>query len=430
MYQKLQWHEIREQVKRVNPEFAGAVDKYNPGKDHFIYLAEYPWGQKVLDKGKLMLPNKAGQYVHIDDASLPEEVRRDLTYNRTVPFGMVLDKGMELYFKVNEFIVPYGVMAPGKLFALWVTGDPISATSHIGKTSNLISGCRTAVMGAKLSNVKKFKKLKARFKELHEPPDSLNEHWSLFKNIYDDHQSVWSSKILFFSKEWTDFKNDHEGHLRNHVEKKRWDSIHYLIDQSVFDMAFYLAISQKNRKPDPYLSDTIKHLYLMGRGAFPGFVPAATENFLPLSFLEEIFDAEYRLEFAPVMFHLDYLKPDNLVYYSLRYPTLFSFHQRKKNHYNNMDDLRQLVEIDSIVRKYLQQDELLIKDTPVYDLTKVDYRFMHNTSDTDDECHTTDIIQNLDTRIQAKEKQFNKPFSYSNQLFRGVVSMKHKSGDN
>ncbi len=119
MLEKLSWPDIRNRVYKLNPGLACAIDAFEPDDSYAIYRATYPWGDHILHEGRLMLPQEDGSYVRIDDPSVATSLRDDLNYNNTIPLGMVLDHSLELYYLNPEGrYFPYGLMMPGKLFAM------------------------------------------------------------------------------------------------------------------------------------------------------------------------------------------------------------------------------------------------------------------------------------------------------------------------
>ena len=85
-----------------------------------IYKLTCPWGKHLLHEGTLYLPNPEGKWVPISDPSIDKKVADDVSYNITMPLGMVLKNSVELYINTLGRISPWMLMPEGKIFGLWI----------------------------------------------------------------------------------------------------------------------------------------------------------------------------------------------------------------------------------------------------------------------------------------------------------------------
>ena len=67
IFKEVFWRDARDQVQKVNPDLCKHIDALSPGKNLPLFLASYPFGENILQKGIFQLPNKTGQMVSIND---------------------------------------------------------------------------------------------------------------------------------------------------------------------------------------------------------------------------------------------------------------------------------------------------------------------------------------------------------------------------
>ncbi len=153
---KIGWKEAREDVLKVNPALASVIDKIDPSNKHWFAKVSYPYGSLVLQKGLLMLPNKEGNIVPLDDPSIDTIIRAGLSYNlKSNPVSIVLKNSFELFLPLKERVTLLSdLIKPGAAFGAWRILNP-------GRSENpvfiwdITAGARAVFMLPKITEVKK-----------------------------------------------------------------------------------------------------------------------------------------------------------------------------------------------------------------------------------------------------------------------------------
>jgi hypothetical protein len=57
--EKLQWKDARDEVGKVNPEFATIIYELNPGIDYPLFKVNYPFSAEVMKSGCLQILDAA-----------------------------------------------------------------------------------------------------------------------------------------------------------------------------------------------------------------------------------------------------------------------------------------------------------------------------------------------------------------------------------
>jgi hypothetical protein len=69
--EKHSWKTLHNRIKKIYPELAFIIDNISPPNDHTLYVAQYPYGAMILDKGVFKIPNTKGEIVSLDHSSIP-----------------------------------------------------------------------------------------------------------------------------------------------------------------------------------------------------------------------------------------------------------------------------------------------------------------------------------------------------------------------
>ncbi len=382
------WDQVREQVAKVNPEFARIIDRLNPGKEYWLAKTTYPYGSLLLRRALLMLPNAKGDIVPLTDPSIDSKVREGLDYNgNSNPVACVLHNTFELFLPLEERTVPFqGLIYPGQVFGAWRMLNP-------GKTHqpifiwDLTAGARSIFMLPKISEEKKHFKLRKLFDLSVNTPKSLMTHWEIFRQIANHPRFTqsWNAEILFFSKRWFDHLSDPDWReFYHYFDRSIWVNGEFLRNQPLWNLVFSIILNEYQGKPSAYIVDTVRYLINVAVGAQPAFVPARDNLSAPIAGLQYVYTNEYEIRnYPPIIMHpeiFDMYNPQgNPLYYSLQFPTApgFTPHSRSRSSY--VSDLH---EIRSLLMRYQQEfisDRFNIGGTPYYDvfqLAKFDY--FHN----------------------------------------------------
>ncbi|HLX54593.1 MAG TPA: hypothetical protein VKR58_11660, partial [Aquella sp.] len=305
------WKQVRKEVKSVDPQFASIIDDLNLNDEYKIYKAEYPWGQHIFKNGILHLQNNHGKWVRLDDPSIDPSIAEDLSYNLGMPLGMVLKNSIELYTEALGRIIPFVFMPQGMIFGLWVSLslDKYS-TNFTGRTSNIVAGSRSAMLLPKISDAIAFKRLKKAFGLQCKMPETLTDQWPVFAELarHQEFPEKWTASVIYFSKKWLELKNDISWKVfRCYLLDTAWIKTSYLRNQIVSDLALSCALEERNLKPNPYVTDTIKHLFTIWQDGYPAYEIATDNLVMPLAALQDIFVNVYGLKYQPTFLVPGYL---------------------------------------------------------------------------------------------------------------------------
>ena len=434
--QKLTWPQVRKNFKAFHPKLAKLIDDLNPDDEHIIYKVTYPWGQHLLAGGTLCLPNADGRYVPLSDPSIDPKLAEDLAYNISMPLGMVVKNSIELYINALGRTIPFVFMPEGTIFGLWVSLQDKSSSNHTGRVSNIIAGSRTALFLPKISDAMSFKKLKKVFGLQCRMPDTLVDQWPLLNELahHPAFPQSWENEVIYFSKKWLEERDDVAWKLfKTYLLELAWTNSGYLRNQMIFDLAFSCALEEKNLRPNPYLTDTVKHLFAIGQNIYPGYEIATNSQGLPLDGFQEIFANIYGLKYQPTMLVPGYLQsdPNKSIYYSLEIPTLMSFSPKSRKNANKLDDLREIKHVTERVTDYLKEDELRLEHSPLNRLIhEVNFEYYHSDEDIYHETLKTHELPKIDKNIMLEEQKSTKEFCDTSPFLRGCIRIAHKNSEN
>jgi hypothetical protein len=384
---KVQWKEIRKEVEAVNKPLAKIIDDLDPKPEYALYKASYPFGCETVREGRLHIPNEDGEMLPLQDPRVPEEFRRELSYNvGTNPVCLILKNQFEVYLELREhtLLLPTGLHSPGNIYSISRVLSP-HGSMHPAFMWSISAGARTMFMLPKISAVAGYKKLKRKFDIPFEgTPKTLPDHWDIFKGIanHPSFKDPWSAELIYFGKKWFEHFEDKAWQaFARFFYKIGWDTTEYYRSQFVWDLIYSLIKEKKRLKPNPYIDDTVKHLIAMGVSAAPGFAPATNNDAGPVSRFQEVFKHDYKLEnYAPIIMQpklLSHVKND-AIYYSLSYPTTTEFAPSTRTLSNK---ITYLLETKYLMEKYLEElakNNLNISETPMANLSSaVKYDYFH-----------------------------------------------------
>jgi len=434
LIQALTWKDVRDSVHKVNPDFAKQVDAVSPSKEFTVYRVRYSFGQYILKNGTLQLPlEKTGELVSIGDNRLSKKINQDLGYTPNMPIGVVLHNTCELFWDIDGGIIPTIFMLSGRIFALWVMLQEPGTSAHTGRMWQITAGARSLVMLPKISDAVAFERLRKDYNLYIGKPRNLLEHWQIFKALVDSPSfgNTWETEVLYFSKKWWEQISDSAWlPLRAFLLETAWKDTSFLRDRQVLEFAFSKAQIEKNLRPDPHNLSTAMHILFIAYNAYLGFKIATNDEAGPICKLQKVFLETYQLKFAPTIVQpaiLQNVCKRNPVYYSLGFPTKVVFSSRKKS--TKYTDLKELENIIRTICAYIQEDQLGLKDTPIYRVvTDFEFKFFSYTHTASEPfLFETGQLPAFDLRLAADLKRFpDKPFSVLNPFVNGLVSIKAK----
>jgi hypothetical protein len=333
------WEQVRKEVAQINLTFAQAIDELNPGKKYPLVKVAYPYGSYVLKRAELMLPNSKGVIVPITDATIDSKLRGMLNYNlNSNPVSLVLNNTFEIFLPLPDRTIPMsGLITKGATFGAWRVLNPQSTQQPVF-IWDMTAGARSIFMLPKITEEKKHFKLKKAFGVTANKPDSLIEHFEIFKQIasHPEFPQPWQAEILYFPKKWFDHLDDEAWFkFYYHFYRSTWQTTEYWRNRAVWDLVFSVIVMNNKIRPNAYIVDTVKYLLAVGIGAQSGFSPATNNSAGPISELQKIYMQEYDIrDYPPIIMHSASFDINNNkqspIYYSLQFPTAIEFSPKSR----------------------------------------------------------------------------------------------------
>lgn len=171
---KHSWKTLAPYFKEVYPELADVINEISPPDDHSLYIAEYPYGALILDKGIFQVINERNCLVPLIHESISNSVKEDLTYTGTMPMGMVSKNSIETFFFSKKRNKPSSstLFTQKGFIALWCALEE-NQTYQAGPIWNVSSGARTICMLPKITDKIGYKRLNLKYQLKITPPQSL-----------------------------------------------------------------------------------------------------------------------------------------------------------------------------------------------------------------------------------------------------------------
>jgi hypothetical protein len=440
---KTNWQTVRKRVEKVAPEFAKIINALAPDNSFPLYLAYYPYGDLKGDTVSPLFPKVNGGNYRLSDVGAPKDVILHLGYGtQSSPLGMLLEKKLEYYIDLNKLdvTIPLQVLSPGSFFPLArILQDKTGRTYTPNGLLTVVSGARSAFMLPKIGCATNHLMLKRHFNVQSYPPKSLYEHWQLFKDIVNSNgvDSDWRSCVLYFSKKWVDkIHNDSAWYpVKKFLLELAWKNFEYERNHLFYNIAYSLIQSERNLKPNPYLTDTACHLFTIALGAVPGYSPSCDNESLPLEVLQKAFVEGYGLKkYVPTIIQPTHFTFENKlskpIYYSLQYPSMLNFSPKSRKLSSTLFEMRELKYIVNIFQSELVKDSNIFSDTVISDIAKsVDFNFFHSQTDVHSLIEDSNDIIKCDNRFAAKNTKASAKdavFSCDAPFVRGCISIKPK----
>lgn len=412
---KVFWQDIRERVKNVEPKFAELVDALAPDKTFPLYLAYYPYGAMKGDTEHHFMPNPDGSLYSLSDPHAPKDVIKHLGYGAdSSPMGMVLEKSVELFVDLKEkgVTIPWTIYEAGSFFSFSKTLNQRVKTRYNTNKLKASCGARSTLMLPNIGCMTNHVNLQRDFNIQSSPAKSLYDHWHVFKEITNSPlvKSDWQACLLYFSEKWLDKMHNDIGwvRLKLYMHELAWQHFEFERNRIFYDMAFSLIQQKRNLKPNPYLADTARHLFATAVGAVPGYVPAKSNDFLPLDILQEVFTHCYGLKkyfptiIQPGKFNVE--TSNEPVYYSLQYPATYVFSPKSRKIFTALTEMRELSHIMKIITKEFTTADAFCSDTIFNKISKdIQFFYFHNEEDMHHVIRPTKEILTMDKRFDRTD---------------------------
>lgn len=438
---RVYWQDVRDRVEKVAPTLAKIIDDLKPGKTLPLYLAYYPYGALIADSEAFYLPREEGiNGFTLNDPKVPRELIEELGYAKdSLPMGIVLEKKIEysIELKDEEMTMSWSVYRPGSFFPF---SRILSKKSQRVYTPNglltLYSGIKSSLMLPNIGCATQHAGLQRDFNIQSSVPKSLYQHSNIFKEIVNSPaaECKWRSCMLYFSAKWIEELHHNKAWmgLKMYLHELAWYFFEYQRNRAFYDINFSIIQDRKHLKPNPYLTDTARHLFAIAVGAAPGFVPATTDEGLPLSLLQQVYIESYGLKkYFPTIMQATHYKfeRDKLpIYYSLKHPSIYIFSPKSRKVFSTLVEMRELEHIMRVFTEEWSKDNETCSDTIMSKTARqVEFNYFHNENDRHLILQPSAAIPNLDERFIMSKSRYRSSqmgFASDSPFVRGCVSIK------
>ena len=430
------WESIRGKLSKVNPELAKIIDEISPNKSYKLYQANYPYGVNIVKNGVLQIPNNHGENFPITHSETPNDIKNNLSYNlNTNPVSIVLKNSVEIFLShENHTLSLYGLIKPGHVFSTWyILGNNFESNGP-PFLWDMTSGARSFFLLSKISNQSGYARLRKVFSLSSDKPKLLIDHWNVFREIANSDQfnQPWETELLFFGKKWFDDLDDTAfSKLQTYLFKNAWRGSDYARNQFIWNFIYSTIQRKKGIKIDPYIAETVKHLFGMASGYVSGFAPSIDNIAAPLDGLRDAYNEVYRMhDYQPVFMEPHVFGSDSKirpVYYSIEYPSTMEFSSRSRDDKNKIQDL---ILIKSLVNKYLNElsdNHLNVGQTPIGSLNKTaEFSYFHTTSGYHS-IENSSLIPSQDKYFQVGNNKDSRNMPVNSTFLRGCIRINKKN---
>lgn len=431
---KVYWEDVRKRFHEISPELAKLIDNISPGKDFPLYLAKYPYGKIIVEKGKYYLPasDGCGELYCCDDPRIPTQIKENFAYsNGRIPVGMVMDKSLELLRKSRNNLITWGLHETGSIFALWRELETGPIFSH--PSSTVVSGARSAYLIPPVKDYEGNLRLQKFYGFNVETPATLNCQWEIFKGICQSPrvESNWYTQLLFFTNKWFEkIKGNDPAWVLVHryLLQYAWEKTAYWRNETFYDHAFSCALDgREHLRPDGYAVDTARHLFRILAGAIPGFSVAINDNYLPASIIQKAYIDVYKLsKYIPTIMHPAYFsleEPFKKIYYSIILPTTLEFATKRSNLKNAFHFMRELNLITRVLKTEIGNGNLELEKTKIgYNSINSEFEYFHMHKDPFTSSRQTIFLAKEDKMLtKCLVKCPNKEFDHNGNFIRACV---------
>ena len=427
--QTMLWRDIRDQVEIINPQLTQVIDNINPPDSCRLYRIKYDYGDEIVQRGNLMIPTKEG-LTSIRSSEIQSSIREDLCYNYgTNAFCIVLNNSIEVYLDLQHRTIPIYTGGPGGAIGLWAALSR-SCNHQPPFLWNISAGSRSVFMLPKISDKVSHNRMTKALGVKVDKPKNYLEHRHVFTALAKNTEMVkpWHCEILAFSKEWFEyFKDPIWQPLHYYFLKSTWDGSEYFRNLYIWNTVFSYIVEKRHLRPNPYLHDTVRHLFGIAVGGMPGFVPLTDDSLGPISDMQTIYDEIYRLKEAmpaimgPATIRRDSNDP---VYYSLNFPTSTVVSPKNNTRANLISEVNEFDDLLSRYVKEIRNPEYNLHHSVLHETIQSTYFKMLHTSPSNDRIMPSTIIPSIDDRFAALSTKFKQQaFPETSSFWNGAVAI-------
>lgn len=431
----LSWGEkVEEIIANNNPIVYELIKDSITKKDEFM-LASYHYGDGFLNAGKLHLPLNDGGTVPYIPENFSSSVRKFIGDGYALlPFGLVVKGYFDVYWKSSDKVIPRGGLTPGVLCG---TRELVSEPKNFNFKNawNVSSGSRTLALLPSIKDEIRFKSLNRHYNIGSTIPQSFNDHFDLFKSLYQASDTQWKSTLLFFSEKLVQKLSTRKNfkEFREYIYKWFMDATCFDRNKSSFEFIweqFIRHLEKSGVKKKVYIYNIAKYLLLVALGEEFAFTPATTDNVAPVSFFQQAFTDHYKLAYSPSLIHSTKLNKaikGEALYYSLQYPIHQDPFPTKNSAATGVDDIRELKELHQWFFEFIESpDGTCARESIISNITdNTNFEYFHTVQDHLKYIATSQEVTALDPRL-SKGSRNGKGFCHASTFFKGCVKVQNK----
>ncbi|GJM07470.1 MAG: hypothetical protein DHS20C10_12040 [marine bacterium B5-7] len=352
----------------------------------------------------------------------------ELSYS-SVPLGVFLDKGCEVFLETKNRVIPLRLLMPGDIFGAFEVTDYLFHRKKPVRWS-ISSGARSIFILNKLSDAIALKRLRRKYSfSSMINGKHFEDHWSLFQHISADKtvDHCWNSQLVFFTEHWFKHFGDPAWEpFYNLIFKRSWGQAQLSVDrtamvslwQHVLDL-----ISERGISPNHYMLDTVKHLLLIAQRKGIGYTPTIGEETLfPAERVTNALIDVYQTKYHPTFMYansLDVIKEHEQVYYSLSHPCLLEgIPYQGKRSKTVMADLRGVKMLVDTLRDRAHGEREVGNL-----LEHAMFQYYHVEHDPCGEIQESQVLPNTDSRLLTQLTKCELPFCDTSIFWRGAIQI-------
>ena len=431
---KTSWDEIRNRFQKVDPYLSKLIDDVSPNHKMPLYLIYFPYGMVKGDTSGSYLPLCDGGNVKLSDSDVGKEILNDLGYGmNSSPLGIILDKFIEYFIEFDNQVFPYQIHGPGTIFNKGILlrdkNDRNYSPNGILKAT---AGSRTAFMLPSINNHNGINKLSKFTNNELTTPRKHSDHFELFVAINQYTKQEWKSCLVYFSKSWiTHLLSDPAWiEIKNYILEGKNSNDSFSSNSEYYDIFYSKAQKDRNlRTSSPYLTNTAIHLIKVALGKHPGYIPATTENLLPLRHIQRFISDAFQLRKVPTVMvphSLIYEYENEPVYYSMQNPTTPHFLTKKNERVTANQEIDVVHGILSKFIEEMSKNDSLLSGTVFSEISNnIIFNYFHNYPPQNNNLikNSRDLAE-LDPRFTfcSHENDYDE-FSFEGQFLRGCIQI-------
>lgn len=345
--EKVSWEEAAEDIKKINQDFADVLKRivqHKRGRTPKLFIANYQFGQLIIDKGRFLPPCGSGK------CAACEEVSRQAGYIQ-IPLTLVLEGTVEIFVEEglegpaigvnpdryeNCRTIPLRILGRGgknEPFGTFEVVDYLDRREPSPASWSVSSGARSLLILSPLGDVGR---LRRKIKAISNLPEPTLKSFKYPYNHYNfisrlTKSSNWKTRLLILPKDWI---TETDPQFRDLIRKLAWQQSQNLRNSSsdLYSFRKHFKNCSAGTSLDTYgeihVFETMVHLIAVARGDMPAFRPVTSETIQAGPFIEfqkMLLESDFPKSHFPAVFqpfHMD--EPGSAGYYSFRRPSLFA----------------------------------------------------------------------------------------------------------